>query len=118
MPREHVADASDLAVGTAARGEPFERERRPGTVSEKMFKAPKIAGHIAVDERDPDTGVRRGVAGCLISSRHEDAVGDAGVEVHMMVERRTEAVQKGDATEPRAGGCRDVGVARDACRSA
>jgi hypothetical protein len=28
---------------------------------------------------------------------------DAGVEVDMMVERRTEAVEKGDAAEPRAG---------------
>ena len=36
----------------------------------------------------------------------------------MMVERRTEAVQKGDAAEPRAGGCGGGGVTRAACRSA
>ena len=54
---EHVADSDSSAVWAADHGEPFERERRPGTVSEKMFEAPKIAGHIAVDESDPDTGV-------------------------------------------------------------
>ena len=32
-----------------------------------------------------------------------DAVGHAGVQVDMMVERRTEAVQEGDAAESRAG---------------
>ena len=61
---------------------------------------------------------RRGVAPCLISSRHEDAVGHAGVQVDMVVERRTKAVQKGDAAEPRAGGCGGDGVTRAACRSA
>ena len=154
----------------ADHGEPLEREGGPGTVSQQVFEAPKIARHIAVDERDPDTGVdgkpavlpgehvgggrgveqplhaeppdhaatdplgergqigrgdrpgrqerRRGVAACSISSRHEHAVGHAGVEVDMMVERRTEAVQKGDAAEPRAGGCGGGGISRDACRSA
>ncbi len=46
---------------------------------------------------------RRGVAACLVSSRHEDAVGDACVQVHVVIERGAEAVQEGDATEPRAG---------------
>jgi hypothetical protein len=32
------------------------------------------------------------------------------VEVDMMVERRTEAVQEGDAAESRAGGSRHVGI--------
>ena len=36
----------------------------------------------------------------------------------MVVERRTKAVQKGDAAEPRAGGCGGDGVTRAACRSA
>ena len=34
------------------------------------------------------------------SRRHEDAVGHAYVEIHVVVERRAEAVQEGDATEP------------------
>jgi hypothetical protein len=53
---------------------------------------------------------RRCVTPCLVSSRHEDAVGDAGVQVHVVVERRAEAVQEGDATEPRAGrtGCHGI----------
>jgi hypothetical protein len=34
------------------------------------------------------------------------------------IERRAEAMQEGDAAEPRAGGCRRGGVAHNACRSA
>ena len=34
---EHVADEGDAAVFTADHGEPFEREGRPGTVSQKML---------------------------------------------------------------------------------
>jgi hypothetical protein len=49
---------------------------------------------------------RRCVTDCLLCRRHEDAVGDAGVEMHVAVERRAKAVQEGDATEPRAGGTR------------
>jgi hypothetical protein len=52
--REHGADADDAAVGVADHGEPFKREWRPGAVSEKVLENLKIAGHIAVDERDPD----------------------------------------------------------------
>jgi hypothetical protein len=133
-----------------------------------MFETPKIARHIAVDERDPDAGVhrepavlpgehvgggrgveqagkpepadhptthslcergqiglvdrsgrhkrRRCVTPCFGSSRHEDAVGDASMQVNMVVERRTEAVQKGDAAELRASG--GGGVNRYDCRSA
>jgi hypothetical protein len=46
---------------------------------------------------------RRCVTPCRVSSRHEDAVGDAGVEMHVVVERRAKAVQEGDAAVPRAG---------------
>jgi len=38
--------------------------------------------------------------------------------VDVVVERRTEAVQKGDAAEPRAGGSRHVGIRCHTCRSA
>jgi len=34
----------------------------------------------------------------------------------MLVRRRAEAVQEGDATEPRAGGSRYVGIRGPACR--
>ena len=40
------------------------------------------------------------------SRRYEDAVCHAGMQVDVVVERRTEAVQKGVAAEPRAGGTR------------
>jgi len=48
---------SDAAGWAADHGEPFKREGRPGAVSEKVLKTLKIAGHIAVGECDPDTGV-------------------------------------------------------------
>jgi len=54
---EHVADFGYAAVCTADHGEPLQGEGRPGTVSEKMFEAPKIARHIAIDQRDPDARV-------------------------------------------------------------
>ena len=50
----------------------------------------------------------------LITGRHEDAIGDARMEMHVPVERRAEAVDEGDGTEPRACG----GGTREACRSA
>jgi hypothetical protein len=40
------------------------------------------------------------------------------MEVHVMVERRTETVQEGDGAQPRAGGCGRVGGPGDACGSA
>jgi hypothetical protein len=49
------------------------------------------------------------VPACFGSSWHEDTVGHAGVQVHVVVERRAEAVQEGDAAESRAGGCGCVG---------
>lgn len=45
---------------------------------------------------------RRCITACLVSSRHEYAVGDALAEVHVAVERGAEAVQEGGAAEPRA----------------
>jgi hypothetical protein len=54
---QHVADAGDPAVWAADHGESLEGEGGPGTVSEEMFQTLKIAWHVAVDERDPDTRV-------------------------------------------------------------
>jgi len=59
---------------------------------------------------------RRGVRACFGRSWHEDTVGCAHMQMHIMVERRSEAVQKGDAAEPRAGGSRYVGIRGPACR--
>ena len=56
---EHVADAGDATVFAADQGEPLQRERRPGTVSQQVLETLKIARHVAVDERDPDAGVNR-----------------------------------------------------------
>ena len=38
--------------------------------------------------------------------------------MHVVVQRRAEAVQEGDGAEPRAGGCGGGGVNRHGCRSA
>ncbi len=55
---------------------------------------------------------------CSVSSRHEDAFGCAHVQVHVVVERRAEAVQEGDDAEPWASGRGGAGVTRHACGSA
>ena len=54
------------------------------------------AGNCLRQAACPQQG-RRPVAG-----RHEDAVGRAHMQVHVVIERRSEAVQKGDGAEPRA----------------
>ena len=54
VPREHVADLGDRAVWAADHGEPLKGEGGAGAVSQQVFQALKVAGHIAVDERDPD----------------------------------------------------------------
>ena len=54
---QHVADLGDAVGWAADHGESFERKGRPGAVSQQVFETPKIAGHIAVDERDPNTGI-------------------------------------------------------------
>jgi hypothetical protein len=54
---QHVADFGYAAVCTADHGEPLQCEGGPGTVSEKMLEAPKIAGHVAVEEGDPDARI-------------------------------------------------------------
>ena len=59
MPGQHVADASDAAVGVANHGEPFECEGRPGAIPQEMLERLKIARHVAVEERDPHTRVDR-----------------------------------------------------------
>jgi hypothetical protein len=55
--REHVADSGCAAVWGADHGEPFKREWWPGKGSEKVLKTPKIARHVAVDDRDPDARI-------------------------------------------------------------
>ena len=57
---QHVADSGCAAVWAADHGESLEREGWPGAVSEKMLKTLKIAGHIAVDQCDPDAQPRGG----------------------------------------------------------
>ena len=54
---QHIADASDAAVGVADHGEPLECKRGPGTVPQEMLERLKVARHVAVEERDPDTRV-------------------------------------------------------------
>jgi len=54
---QHVADFGDPAVRAADHGEPFESKGRTGALPQQMFQTPKIARHITIDERDPDTRV-------------------------------------------------------------
>jgi len=57
VPGQHGADFGYAAVWNAGHGESFQREWRPGAVSQEMFETLKIARHITIDERDPDTRV-------------------------------------------------------------
>ena len=57
VPREHVADLGNVAVWAASHGEPFQGKGWPGAIPQQVFQALKIARHVAIDERDPDTGV-------------------------------------------------------------
>jgi hypothetical protein len=54
---EHVADAGDAAACVTRHRESLERKGWPGARPQQVFEALEIARHIAVDERDPDTGV-------------------------------------------------------------
>ncbi len=58
----------DAAVLTTPDGEPLQRKGRPGAVSQEVFQTLKIAGHIAVNERDPDACVHRKTT--VLSSEH------------------------------------------------
>ena len=51
---EHVADAGDAAVFAAHHGEPFQREGRPGTVSQQVLERLTIDTQLETKERDPD----------------------------------------------------------------
>jgi hypothetical protein len=52
-----------------------------------------------------------------VTGWHEDAVGRARMKMHMVIERRSEAVQKGDGAESRASRARPVTVTGQARRS-
>jgi len=69
-------------------------------------------GQIGLHERSGGQERRRPVAGC-----HEDASARTHVQVHVVVERRAEAVQKGHGTESRASRARPVTVTGQARRS-
>ncbi len=56
MSVEHIADAGDAAI-FAADHEPLQCEGGPGAIPQEVFPTLEIARHIAVDERDADTGI-------------------------------------------------------------
>ena len=51
------ADSGCAAVWAANHGEPFESKGWPGKGSQQVLKTLKIARHVAVEERDPDTRI-------------------------------------------------------------
>ena len=57
VPREHVADSGCAAVLPADHGEPFKSKGWPSKGSQQVLETPKIARHVAVDDRDPDARV-------------------------------------------------------------
>jgi hypothetical protein len=69
-------------------------------------------GQIRLGDRPSRQERRRPVTG-----RHEDVVGRARMEMHVVIESRSEAVQKGDGAESRASYARPVAVTGRARRS-
>jgi len=65
---EHVADAGDAAVFAAHHGEPFQREGRPGTVSQQVLEGLTLDTQMETKERDPDAGVHRETT--VLASEH------------------------------------------------
>jgi hypothetical protein len=59
VPRQHVADAGDAAIFTAPHGEPFQREGRPGAVSQQVLEGLTLDTQMGTNERDPDACVHR-----------------------------------------------------------
>jgi hypothetical protein len=99
LPGEHVGGGSDIKQ--ASKPEPEDH-----AASHPLGERGQVCG----GNRPGRQERRRGVTACLVSSRYEDAVDHAGVQVHVVVERRAEAVEEGDAAEPRAGGSRYGGI--------
>ena len=77
---QHVADADDPVVWAADHGESLKGERGPGTVSQQVFEAPKVARHITVDERDPDTRIDGKPA--VLPGEHVGGGGDVEQALH------------------------------------
>jgi len=54
---EHVADFGCAAACVTCHRESLERKGWPGPIPQQVLQALKIARHVAVDERDPNTGI-------------------------------------------------------------
>ncbi len=80
MPRQHVADAGNPAGWAADHGQSLQCKGRPGAVSEKMLKTLEIAGHIAVDECDPDACIDREPA--VLPGKHVGGGSDVEESLH------------------------------------
>ena len=111
------ADAPDAAARVTSHRESLPCERRPGTIPQQMFQALKIAGHVAVDQRDADARVHRKPA--VLPGEHVG--GRSGVEqvsepkpadhaaAHPLGERRQVGVRDrrdGRGVPPRRGPAR------------
>ncbi len=57
VPRQHVAAFGDAAVCTTPYEESLEGEGGPAAIPQQVFQTPKIARHVAIVERDPDTRI-------------------------------------------------------------
>jgi hypothetical protein len=55
-------------------------------------------GQVSLGDRPRRQERRRGVTRCFGGSRHEDAVSHACVEMHVVVERRAESVNRGSTS--------------------
>jgi hypothetical protein len=85
----------------------FKREWRPGAIPQQVFETPKIARHVAVEERDPDAGVDREPA--ILPGEHVG--GGSGVEEASEDRHRGRSAPSGPRRRttsrrtPRAGRC-------------
>ena len=106
--REPTVFSSDHGGGRIGVEEPLHAEPTHDTTAHVLGER----GQIGLGDRPGRQERRRPATGW-----HEDAVGRARMEMHMVIERRSEAVQKGDGAESRASRARPVTITGRARRA-
>jgi arylsulfatase A len=124
----HVAvEARDADTRIDGNPDVLQGEHVGGGSSVHLASEPEPADHAAADslgergqiglhDRPRWDERRRSITRRCGSSRHEDAIGHAHMEMHVVVERGAETLQEGDAAEPRAARTRCLGIRGPACR--